>query len=172
MIETNRYGLSPSLAGETVQAKIYHDRIELYYEHRLLKTYGRSYERNAEKLDWTQYVGTLCKKPGAAEHTRFFHQMPALWQEHLKRVKGAERKSALMLLREIVDEGNESLCDETLAFAMECGRTDADSMKQCYYMLTRREKHPAPLKELDAPAFRYDPSLYVYDGLAGGEKRA
>ena len=31
-------------------------------------------------MDWTQYVRTLCRKPGAAEHTRFFSAMPLPWQ--------------------------------------------------------------------------------------------
>ena len=58
-IETNSYGLSPELAGQTAQTKIFFDRIELYYDHMLLKVYPRSYERCKEILDWTQYVGTL-----------------------------------------------------------------------------------------------------------------
>jgi transposase len=171
VIETNSYGLSPELAGQTVQAKIYFDRVELFYDHTLLKVYPRCYERDTEVLDWTQYVGTLCKKPHAVEHTRFFHQLPKLWQEHLLATGGKERKSALMLLSEIVRDGNAALCDDTLALAVECGRTDTDSLRQCYYMIAKREYRPQPLTlTAAAPALNYNPNLTAYDGLTGGAR--
>ena len=64
------------LAGEKVQAKIFYDHVEFYHDHRPVGRFPRSYKTNDEVYDWTQYVSTLCKKPGAIEHTRFFHQMP------------------------------------------------------------------------------------------------
>lgn len=172
-IDTNTYGLSPELAGQTAQARIYFDKVALYYEHALLKTYPRSYERNKEVLDWTQYVGALCKKPGAVEHTRFFDQLPKLWQAHLQAAQGKERKSALLLLREIVSDGNAPLCDETIALASECGRTDPDSLRQCYYMISRKEYHPRPLTLGDVtPPLHYTPNLCAYDMLSGGAPHA
>lgn len=168
-IDTNAYGLSPELAGQTAQARIYFDKVSLYYEHVLLKTYPRSYGKNKEVLDWTQYVGALCKKPGAVEHTRFFGQLPKLWQEHLKSTQGKERKSALLLLKEIVSDGNTPLCDDTIALASECGRTDSDSLRQCYYMIARKEYHPHPLTLHNAaPRIHYTPNLCAYDTLTGG----
>lgn len=170
VIETNSYGLSPGLAGRTAQARIYFDRVDLYYEHALLKSYPRCYGRDTEVLDWTQYLGTLCRKPGAVEHTRFFSQLPKLWQAHLLAAKGKERKSALMLLRDIVEDGNGSLCDDTLALAQECGRTDPDSLRQCYYMIARREYRPQPLTlTVSTPELHYDPNLSAYDNLTGGD---
>ena len=168
-IETNSYGLPPSFAREIIQTKLYYDRIEFYHNRILLKTYRRSYERNEEVMDWTQYVGTLCRKPGAAPHTRFFHQLPKLWQEHLRSTSGKERKSALLLLQEIVSDGNQSLCDEAISLASECGKTDTDSIRQCYYMISKKERHPAPLAlGSSAPQLHYNPNLSVYDGLMGG----
>ena len=74
-IETNKYGLSPALAGETVQAKIFFDHVEFFHDHHPVGHFRRSYKTNDEVFDWTQYVSVLCKKPGAIEHTRFFHQI-------------------------------------------------------------------------------------------------
>ena len=68
-IETNRYGLSPELHGEIIQAKIFCDKIEFYHDHSMIASYRRSYRKNEELMDWTQYVRTLCRKPGAAEYT-------------------------------------------------------------------------------------------------------
>ena len=168
-IDTNKYGLSPELAGRIAQAKIYFDTVELYYDRQLLITYSRSYKRNDEQCDWKQCLPTLIRKPGGAPHTRFFNQMPKLWQDYLLKIKGRERKTALVLLMEIVKDGNDSLCDEALELAAECGRTDADSIRQCYYMIAKPEHRPQPLKlSTEPPLINYLPDLSAYDGLMGG----
>ena len=104
--ETNKYGLSPELHNTTVQAKIFHDSIEFYHDKTLIATYRRSYEKNREFMDWRQYMKTLLRKPGAAEHTRFFTSMPAGWQKYISETGGKERKSALQLLCDMVKDGN------------------------------------------------------------------
>ena len=168
-LDTNKYGLSPELSGKVVQTKIYFDKIEAFYDHRLLKVFRRSYEKNVEDCDWKDYLPTLIKKPGATEHTRFFNQMPKLWQEHLRSITGRERKSALLLLAEIVNDGNEALCDDALELASVHGRLDNDSIRQCYLLISRPESYPQPLILSSAtPLLNYHPDLSVYDGLTGG----
>ena len=168
-IDTNRYGLSPTFAGKVVQAKIFFERVELYYDRQLLKTYDRSYGRRQEVTDWKQYLPILLRKPGAVEHTRFFNQLPKLWREYLRSVTGRERKSALLLLSEIVHDGNEALCDDALELASEYGRLDSDNIRQCYLFISKPEKHPQPLKLATEPlVLNYHPDLSVYDNLTGG----
>lgn len=168
-IETNKYGLPPLLSGETVQAKIFFDHIEFFHDHQPVGNYRRSYKTNDEVFDWTQYVSVLCKKPGAIEHTRFFRQMPEQWQSYLKQTSGKERKNALQLLKEIVTDGNAALCNDALELAGENGRTDSDSLRQCYYMIARKEYRPDPLNLQNTPRLDYNPNLTAYDGLMGGE---
>ena len=171
-IDTNKYGISPEMSGKVVQAKIYFDKIEVFYDRCLLKTFWRSYGKNGEDCDWRDYLSSLVKKPGATEHTRFFNQMPKLWQEYLRSVSGRERKTALMLLSEIVRDGNEALCDEALELAGEYGRLDADNIRQCYLFISRPENHPPPLKlATEPPLSNYSPDLTVYDSLTGGVAR-
>ena len=172
VIDTNKYGLSPMLAGEVVQAKVFFDHIEFFHDHRPVGSFTRSYKTNDEIYDWTQYVSTLCKKPGAIEHTRFFRRMPERWQEYLSSTAGKERKNALQLLNEIVMDGNTALCDDALELASENGRTDADSLRQCYYMIAKKEYRPDPLRLGSAPVLNYHPNLSAYDGLMGGASRA
>jgi len=169
-IDKTRYGLSPELADRVVQAKIFFDKIEVFYDHQSLKTFRRSYGKNDEDCDWKDYLPTLVKKPGATEHTRFFDQMPKLWQEYLQSVKGKERKSALLLLSEIVNDGNELLCDEALELAYEYGTADNDSIRQCYQLISKPENRPRPLTlTSNPPLINYQPDLSVYDSLMGGE---
>ena len=143
--ETNKYGLSPELHNTTVQAKIFHDSIEFYHDKALIAAYRRSYEKNKEFMDWRQYMKTLLRKPGAAEHTRFFTSMPAGWQKYISETSGKERKSALQLLCDMVKDGNSDSCDENLNLAKQSGRSDVDSVKQCYYSLLKDRKRPEPL---------------------------
>lgn len=168
-IDRNLYGLSPELMEKAIQAKIYYDRIELYYEHTLLKVYMRSYKIGEEANDWKQYVTTLYRKPGALEHTRFFEQMPKLWQEHLKSLNTKERKSALLVLMEIVSDNNTDLCNDVMQLAKSYGRTNHDTIKQCYYKLSNKEHIKEPLKLDDSiPTHHYQPDLSSYDSLTGG----
>jgi len=165
-IDTIKYGLSPELHGKTVQAKVFFDKIDIFYDHSLIKSYRRSYEKHTESSDWKDYLPALVKKPGATEHTRFFNQMPKLWQDYLKSVKGQERKSALLLLSEIVQDGNESLCDDALELAREYGKLDCDNIRQCYLFIAKPENYPEPLRlASEPPSLNYRPDLTVYDSL-------
>jgi len=49
-IDTNKYGLSPELHNETVQAKIFYDKIEFYHDHALVASYRRCYGKNEELI--------------------------------------------------------------------------------------------------------------------------
>jgi hypothetical protein len=168
-IDTNRYGLSPTLAGKIVQAKIFFDRVEVYYDRQRLTSYTRSYGRQEEVTDWKQYLPILLRKPGATEHTRFFDQMPKLWQNYLRNTRGGERKSALLLLSEMVSDGNEALCDDALELAGEYGRPNNDSIRQSYYLIAKPESHPRPLHlSTQPPLLNYRPDLAVYDSLTTG----
>ena len=168
-VDKAKYGLSPEMLNKVVQAKIYFDKIEVFYDHILLKVFRRSYEKSDEDCDWKDYLPALIKKPGATEHTRFFNQMPKLWQEYLKSVKGGERKSALLLLMEIVQDGNEALCDEALELASEYGKLDSDNIRQCYLLISKPESYLPPLKlATNPPLLNYHPDLSAYDTLTGG----
>lgn len=124
-------------------------------------------------MDWTQYVRTLCRKPGAAEHTLFFSAIPLPWQSYLSQTRGQERKSALQLLDDIVRDGNAEFCVDILTLAQQNGRSDVDSVKQCYYSLLKEGKTPEPLDLLSqVPTLNYNPDISVYDGLTGGEANA
>ena len=101
--------------------------------------------------------------------SRFFHQMPQQWQTHLASTQGKERKNALRLLNEIVSDGNADLCDAVLELAAQHGRTDADSLRQCYYMMAKKEYRTDPLQLSSGPTLNYNPNLSVYDDLMGGE---
>jgi transposase len=168
LADGKKYGIAPEFAGKTAEVRIYYDRVDIYFEHELLKSYERCYGKEEERSDWKQYIKTLCKKPGAVEHTRFFEQMPELWQKHLAQTQGRERKTALTLLLEIVQDGREDLCNTVLELAELYGRTDGESLRHFYYALANGENHPEPLVLSHAVPLNYNPDLSIYDTLTGG----
>ena len=46
--------------------------------------------------------------------------------------KGTERKNALKLLRDMVEDDNAENCTEILLLAQQNGTSDAESLRQCY----------------------------------------
>lgn len=79
-VETNKYGVSSELQGETVQAKIYFDRINFFYQGEEVGSFARSYERHKEFYDWKKFLSVLCRKTNATINASFFHQFPEKWQ--------------------------------------------------------------------------------------------
>ena len=49
-------------------------------------------------------------------------------------------------------------------------RTDTDSVRQCYYLIARKEYRPEPLALHNPPVMNYNPNLTAYDSLMGGEQ--
>ena len=148
---------------------MFFDRVEFYHDHQLIAQFRRCYGHRQEIYDWTQYVSVLCRKPGAAEHTRFFQHMPEQWRSYLTETQGKARRSALRLLEEMVKDGNAGLCGDALQLAMENGRTDPDSIRQCYYLIAKKEYRPDPLALRNSPVMNYAPDLSAYDSLMGGD---
>ena len=167
-VDRKRYGIAPEFAGLKVEVRVRFDRVEIYCERALVKSYERCYGDETERSDWKQYMKTLARKPGAVEHTRFFNQLPKLWQSYLAQTHGPERKSALALLTEMVNAGREDLCDTVLELGAAYGRTDNESLRHFYYSLTNGENRPAPIALENGVSLNYTPDLSAYDVLAVG----
>lgn len=168
VVDNKQYGIAPEFAGRKAEVRLSFDRVEIYCDHALVKSYERCYGDETERSDWRQYIKTLGRKPGAVEHTRFFEQLPKLWQAHLAQSQGQERKTALALMSEMVNAGHDSLCDTVLEFGAAYGRTDAESLRHFYYSLINGENRPAPLSLANAVPLNYSPNLSIYDKLTGG----
>jgi transposase len=165
-VDGNSYCASPELCSNIVTAKIYFNKVAIYHEHSLIKEYRRSYGKKDEIYDWKQYITLLCKKPGALEHTKFYSQIPKLWREHIEKLERSERKTALMLLREIVAEDALDIGNEALAIANLYGKSDTESIRQCYYSLTHETRSLEPCKfDISPPIISYEPKLSEYDKL-------
>ncbi|MBN4051123.1 hypothetical protein JYT99_02970 [bacterium AH-315-E09] len=165
-IDKNRYSVSPELVGEKVSVKIYFNKIKVYKERIIIAEFSRNYGEFEEIYDWKQYLKLMSVKPGAIEHTKFYNQIPKLWREHLLKVEKKEKKKVLLLLKEAIDRNELENIDTALELSQLYGRTDADSIRQCYYNLTIDDNSKAPCNiNIDVPIMNYDPPLSAYDNL-------
>jgi transposase len=169
-VDTRQYGLSPEYAGRLASARVRYDKVALYIDDALIVTYDRLYGSDSDTGNWKQYLETWRKKPGGLEYTRYFNTMPQYWQDYLLATRGSARKSALALLTEIVNDGNDGIADDVIELAREQGRTDLDSIRQCYRFITEQEFRPHELTLSDTvPRLEFEPILTAYDALTGGE---
>jgi transposase len=170
-VDTRHYGMSPEYAGRLAGARVYYDKVELYIDGALIVTFDRLYGSDMDTGNWMQYLETWQKKPGGLEYTRYFETMPQHWRDYLLGTKGRERKSALALLTEIVNDGNDGIADDVLELAREQGRVDIDSVRQCYRFISEQEFRPGELAlEQEIPRLKFEPDLRSYDSLMGGER--
>jgi transposase/DNA-binding CsgD family transcriptional regulator len=62
---TNRYSVPDHLVGYFVDAKIFSNKIEVYYDNKLLATHDRSYNKHHWVISIEHYLDTFRRKPGA-----------------------------------------------------------------------------------------------------------
>ncbi len=109
-------------------------------------------------------------KSGAVEHTKFYDQIPKLWKEHLLTLKKKERKKVLLLLKEAVQKDDLENVDTALELSRLYGKTDTESVRQCYYNLVLDNSYKPPCNiTADVPNINYEPNLNPYDHLLGKE---
>ena len=170
LVDNNSYSISPDYAQQLVDLKIYYNKIEVFKDHQLLLTYDRCYGKKQEVFQWKQYLSLLSKKPSGFEYTKFYDQIPKIWREHILSVKSSERKSALMLLKEVVENDDLENATQALELARLYGKVDTNSIRQCYYGLTHDTFKPEACQiNSDIPSINYNPNLFVYDSLTRRE---
>lgn len=62
---TNRYSVPDNLVGQFIDAKIFSNKIEVYYKQKLLATHDRSYNKHHWVISIEHYLDTFRRKPGA-----------------------------------------------------------------------------------------------------------
>jgi len=73
---TNRYSVPDMLVGKMVEAKIYSNKLKIYYAHILIHTHDRSYGVHHWTISLDHYLGTLSRMPGALHGSVAISQAP------------------------------------------------------------------------------------------------
>jgi len=75
VIEQNRYSVPDYLVGKFVMAKIYSEKIKIYYKENLVAEHQRSYKLHRCMIKIDHYLFTLKRKPGALKNSLAFERM-------------------------------------------------------------------------------------------------
>lgn len=105
-VRNNHYSAPEELAGESVVARIYSEKIVVYNrDHQKVATHQRSYGHREWVIDINHYIATLMKKTAALEYSEAFHQMPMSMQVIYNRYFMKNGKEFLGLVRYVRDNG-------------------------------------------------------------------
>lgn len=77
--ESNRYSLPIHYVGVQVEILSFMERIEIYFEGKLLVKHQRSFKKGEWVLDWLHYIDLVKKRPGSFKEARPIHQFKKLW---------------------------------------------------------------------------------------------
>jgi hypothetical protein len=67
----NTYSVPSQLMGEEVRARVFEDRIEVWFGERLMETMGRLQGRCGHRINYHHVIHSLVRKPGAFERYRY-----------------------------------------------------------------------------------------------------
>lgn len=70
-IKNNSYSVPSRLIGEWLRARVYDDRLEVYYAGRLQLSVGRLLGESKHRIDYRHIIWSLVRKPGAFERYRY-----------------------------------------------------------------------------------------------------
>lgn len=70
-VDRNAYSVNSRLIGETVEARLYLDRIEVWYGQRKVEELPRLRGRSKHRVDYRHIIEWLVRKPGAFENYRY-----------------------------------------------------------------------------------------------------
>ena len=118
----NTYSLHSRLAGEGVKARIYAERIEVWYAQRKVEVLARLRGENGHWINYRHVIDRLVRKPGAFENYRYKDDLFPTSQfriayDLLREQEGPKQgnKQYLKLL-ELAAQESETLVNETLRF--------------------------------------------------------
>jgi hypothetical protein len=169
--ETNRYSVPAHLAGATLVAKIYPDRLALYHQDQCVAEHGRSYERHRD-FEHPDHARPLLEQRLKARDQqrlhRFLHlcpQAPAYYQAlQQRRLNARHHVQKILALLEIYG------ADKVTRALQDAHEYQAYSCEYVANLLEQRARplpepgalhltRAADLLELDLP----EPDLSVYD---------
>lgn len=102
-IDQNKYSVPDYLVGKFVLAKVYPEKIKVYYRDKLVAHHKRSYSVHHWTVDINHFIHTLKKKPGALHSSVGRHQLSPRLQEIYQEYYSKNPRDFIALL-EIIKE--------------------------------------------------------------------
>jgi hypothetical protein len=118
--DRNVYSVPSRLIGEEVEARLYMDRVEIWYGQRKLEEMPRLRGRQKHRVDYRHIIDWLIRKPGAFENYRYRDQLfptsrfRILFDWLQERLSTREASKQYLRILELAAKGSETKVDESL----------------------------------------------------------
>jgi hypothetical protein len=167
-VERNAYSVNSRLIGETVEARVYLDRVEIWYGQKNVEELPRLRGRSKHRVDYRHIIEWLVRKPGAFENYRYKEDLfPTsrfrMAYDALEETAGCRKvKEYLKILKLAAAEG-EVAVDEALRELLE-GQAEMAITAESVRELLRRLDTIAPVTMVEVAL----PDLASLDALCPG----
>jgi hypothetical protein len=155
-VDRNAYSVNSRLIGEKVEARVYLDRIEVWYGQKKVEELPRLRGRSKHRVDYRHIVEWLVRKPGAFESYRYKQDLfPTsrfrMAYDGLQETAGERAvKEYLKILKLAADEG-ETAVDEALRALLE-RKTEVSLTAEAIGALLPRLDTIAPVRLVEVAA--------------------
>ena len=144
-VNNNAYSVDSRLIGETIQARLYMERLEIWYGQKKIDTIPRLLGEGKYKINYRHMIDSLIRKPGAFENYRYHDALfptsrfriayDSLKKRYTQRSAAKQYLSILYLaakesetsvdnaLKIIIDE-NMAICKEEIQILMQSNKPD------------------------------------------------
>lgn len=133
--ERNRYSVPVRYAHHNLMLKAFVDRVDIFYQERIIASHKRLLRKGEESLDLFHYLPLLLKKPGAFLNARPVRswQAPSIYVEALSILKrrypqDRAHKEFLKILS-LQENGNKDKIEEAIRVCIKYGCLSFDSVK-------------------------------------------
>src|SRR6266404_4416576 len=150
-VQNNVYSVASRLIGEWVDARLYAERVEVWYAQKLVERLPRLRGRGKHRIDYRHVIDWLVRKPGAFADYRYREDLFPSSHSRMaydvlcQRQPARADKEYLRILHLAARESEAGVEAALVELLKEDGRMDAAAVK---------ERLAAYLKELHLPAFR------------------
>jgi hypothetical protein len=155
-VDRNAYSVNSRLIGEKVEARVYLDRIEVWYGQKKVEELPRLRGRSKHRVDYRHIIEWLVRKPGAFENYRYKQDLfPTsrfrMAYDGLQETAGERAlKEYLKILKLAADEG-ETAVDEALRALLE-RKTEVSLTAEAIGALLPRLDTIAPVRLVEVTA--------------------
>ena len=164
----NRYSVPDYLVMKAVDVKVFVDKLEIYYNNKLVASHTRLYGNQEWNIDILHYTKTLSRKPGALKGSIAFKQMNTSLKEIYNKFFKDQPKSFIDLLELIGTHDINSVNNVINSLTQKLIPVNIENIK----MILNREKNKVEntikksnmQKEIEENSRRH---LQMYDKLVG-----
>ena len=124
--DRNVYSVPSRLIGEEVEARLYMERVEVWYGQKKVEEMARLRGRNRHRVDYRHIIDWLVRKPGAFENYRYRDELFPTSRfrmafDELKDKLGARASKEYLAILELAARESEVKVDEALRVLLEKG---------------------------------------------------